>query len=101
MDTKDKKKIYVFGSSSEIFSYFLPRCFSAFGKENSGWQGSLNSHIQKKLMSYGHYKCFTYMSKVGTYTVSYGPFYRIGAKCGPTTRKTIYKTIKYSDIDIY
>src|SRR4029434_886984 len=31
----------------------------------------------------------------------YGPFYRIGAKCGPTTRKTIYKTIKYSDIDIY
>ena len=33
--------------------------------------------------------------------VAYGPFYRIGAKCGPTTIKTIYKTIKYSDIDIY
>ena len=31
----------------------------------------------------------------------YGPFYRIGAKCGPTTTKTFYKTIKYSDIDIY
>ena len=44
------------------------------------------------------------LKHITTYTYNtniYGPFYRIGAKCGPTTRKTIYKTIKYSDIDIY